>query len=227
MIWRPRQPAYRTNPHLPLADDLYLIALDERTGRYRRPERAVRLALAAALLGELVLAGRLDIRGRRLVVVQQRTRPADPLAATVEHRILAEPGAVPVAGWLDYLAQEYPDKIVSRLRDRGWIIPAVTRRLWSRTVVARPASRDRATDIAWRAPRIANALTGQGVCGWEELLLARLMMILDLLAPVVYDGQIRKAERHVEERIREALPLWALTAVTKAAVDQITLSHRR
>src|SRR6266704_4142496 len=44
-----------------LADDLYLMAHDDRTGKPLLQPRAAGLGLAGALLAELVLAGRIEV----------------------------------------------------------------------------------------------------------------------------------------------------------------------
>jgi hypothetical protein len=46
---------------LRLADDLFLIALDDRTGRFRIEAGALGLGLGAAMLAELYLAGNIAI----------------------------------------------------------------------------------------------------------------------------------------------------------------------
>ncbi|HTX83306.1 MAG TPA: GPP34 family phosphoprotein [Streptosporangiaceae bacterium] len=51
-----------------LADDLYLMAHDERSGRQLLSARAAGLGLAGALLAELVLAGCVGIASGRVAV---------------------------------------------------------------------------------------------------------------------------------------------------------------
>src|SRR5262245_39086723 len=67
-------------------DDLFFIAHDARTGRPRPHPHVLGVALAAGLLGEMVLSGHLFVEDTGLVANRVAGLPDDPLA----HRMLEE-----------------------------------------------------------------------------------------------------------------------------------------
>jgi hypothetical protein len=73
-----------------VADDLYLMAHHEISGRPLLQPRPLGIGLAGALLAELILAGGISLR-RDGAVTAGRGRPADQLASRVRDLILAEP----------------------------------------------------------------------------------------------------------------------------------------
>jgi hypothetical protein len=110
-----------------LADDLYLMAHHERTGRLLLAPRAAGLGLAGGLLGELVLAGALGIRAG--AVIAGPAEPGDALAATVLSQVAAERTVRPVGDWLAVLSRAAPGGVASRLEEAGYLV-AVPARPW-------------------------------------------------------------------------------------------------
>ena len=106
-----------------LADDLYLIAHHERTGRLLLSPRAAGLGLAAALLAELVLAGCVDIAGG-LAGATGAGAPDDGLAAGVLGVLAGEQPPRPVADWLAFLARTAPADVAGRLERAGYLVAA-------------------------------------------------------------------------------------------------------
>src|SRR3954465_3853731 len=97
-----------------LANSYSLIAPDDRTGRSRLHPRATGLGLAAALLGELMLFGRLRAMTGDLYVVSQEP-PGDSLSHTLLDLLLAQPQHKEIRTWLAYLSQEAADQVGERL----------------------------------------------------------------------------------------------------------------
>ncbi|WP_432833158.1 GOLPH3/VPS74 family protein [Dactylosporangium sp. CA-092794] len=111
-----------------LADDFFLIAHDDRTGRSRLSQRAVELGLAGAMLGELILEQRIMIEGARLRVIGHEP-PPDPLAHTNLATMIAEPQHREVRTWLLFLGQTAVDAVGQRLARAGLVEQARVRRL--------------------------------------------------------------------------------------------------
>jgi hypothetical protein len=94
-----------------LADDLYLIAHHDRTGRLLLSPRAAGLGLAGALLAELMLAGAIQITAG--TVTAGPCPPGDALAAGVLGQVAAEQRH-PAQEWLAFLARTAPAKVAGR-----------------------------------------------------------------------------------------------------------------
>ena len=121
-------------PHLAgtgrLADDLYLLAHHERTGRPLLSPRAAGLGLAGALLGELVLAGAVGVCGGEVVTGVGLAE--DALAAEVLGQVAGEDKVRPVGEWLAFLSRTAPGGVVGRLEAAGYLA-AVPARPWRAT----------------------------------------------------------------------------------------------
>ncbi len=87
-----------------LADDLYLMAHHEITGKAHLQPRAAGLGLAGALLAELMLLGNISIRPDG-VMVTDGTPPGDGLARSVLGLVLSEHERHAVQRWLLFLAR--------------------------------------------------------------------------------------------------------------------------
>ena len=87
-----------------VADDLYLLGHDDRSGKPLLQPRALGTGLAGALLTELMLAGCIGLRHDGTVVITRDT----PQDAVQQHPLLKqvadEPGPQPVRSWLRFLA---------------------------------------------------------------------------------------------------------------------------
>jgi hypothetical protein len=87
-----------------LADDLYLMAHHEVSGKPLLQPRAAGLGLAGALLAELVLVGRIRI-GPGGVAVAEPAPTEDALADSVLDLVLGEREPHAVQMWLLFLAR--------------------------------------------------------------------------------------------------------------------------
>ena len=203
-----------------LADDLYLMAHDDRTGRLLLSARAAGLGLAGAVLADLVLAGCVRVAGGQ-VAVTGAAAPGDGLAAGVLGVLASEQPPRPVADWLAFLARTAPADVAARLERAGYLVPVVARP-W-RTARWRPADPDCAfapivrVESALSPGRPADtqgvALAGlAGACG----LGARLALYL---APGAR-ARIEAATAQLGPGLRE------LIAGTQAAVGAALLAHR-
>ena len=131
-----------------IADDLYLMAHDENTGRPLIGPRLLGTGLAAALLAELMLIGGLVLHNSRVggvalnseMVMACRAEIADDLARHVHQVVAVEPRLHPVQVWLEFLAWDAARNVAFRLGQAGYLEQAPRRLPWkaARWVPANP-----------------------------------------------------------------------------------------
>ena len=229
-------PRHRATSHMPvisgaaqlsgtgrIADDLYLLAHHERTGRPHLQPRAVGLGLAGALLAELVLPGAVRI-WRGLVIPGGGPPPSDALAHTALSAVTGEREHHPVRDWLLFLARTAAEDVASRLGEAGFLTRARTAVRWlGRTHRWVPADPDSAFAPLVRVKAAVDArgpVPVQMCCwggwrprvGWTTRCLCTCRPRLAL---------------HLEEAASYLDPdLRALVAATQTAVESALLAHR-
>jgi hypothetical protein len=204
-----------------LADDLYLLAHHDMTGKPHLQPRAAGLGLAGALLAELALAGAAGIVAGA-VMADQRAQPEDRLGRDVLGLIAAESKWHPVQDWLAFLSRTAADDVAARLASAGYLVPARSRRPRR---AARWAPAD--ADCAF-APftRVKSALHSSGPPDPQAVTLAGLAAACGLgprLALYLPPG--------TRDRIDALVPLLdpglaEVITQTQAAVDAALLAHR-
>ena len=112
-----------------LADDLYLLAHHEVTGKPHLQPRAAGLGLAGALLAELMLSGKIYLRPGRIIVAD-RSPPRDGLAQSVLRLVVSEPGQLAARDWLLFLARTTAEDVALRLEQSGYLTRISPRRPW-------------------------------------------------------------------------------------------------
>jgi hypothetical protein len=204
-----------------LADDLYLLAHDDATGRPFLQPRAAGLGLAGALLGELVLAGRIGLRAGGIEILSP-TPPEDGLARHVLGLALREREWHPVRDWLIFLAVTAEQDVARRLEHAGYLMQASSRlpRRAGRWIPADP-------DCAF-APlvRVRTALDPARRTSMTDAALAGLAAACGLGVRILPYGP-PGARRLLDQSVLRLDPdLRELVAQTQAAVDGVVLSHR-
>jgi hypothetical protein len=207
-----------------LADDLFCIGHRHRNGRARVHPRACALGLAAALLAELVLYGRLEIRDGDVRVLRSEP-PPDALAHTTLDLLLGQPQHRPVRTWLAYLAASATDSVGQRLTRAGVMQCVRQRRLLGTRDVYLPVDGIRA---ALPEVRLARALTGGAALGEADAVLAGLVAVTGLARHVLWDPVTYDAGYTHLLRTLACLPpsMSALVALTEAAVGDAVLAPR-
>lgn len=204
-----------------VADDLYLLAHHEVSGRPQLAPRAVGLGVAGGLLAELMLAGAIGIWPDGTIVAGLSS-PRDGLARSVQGRVLGEQGRCPARDWLLFLARTAPADVAGRLAEAGYLTRASSRRRWrgQRWVPVHP-------DCAF-APvnRVLSVLDPARPVTGENAALAGLAAACGL-GPRVLMYAPPKARRGLEDAAGQLPPgLRDLIAWTRAAVDSAVLCHR-
>src|SRR6266536_1177305 len=103
-----------------VADDVYLMAHHDLTGKPLLQPRPLGLGLAGGLLAELMLGGSIGLRYEGAVLVG-RTWPGDDLTRRVRDQIAAEPEPRPLTEWLAYLARTAAPDVAARLEHAGYL----------------------------------------------------------------------------------------------------------
>jgi hypothetical protein len=109
-------------PALRLADELFLIGLDEFTGKAHSAPHLLDTALAGAALGELLFEGRITIDNGSVYVLDDRPwrEPlTDLIAAEIAGRGNGHPGRL----WLKFLREQCQirERVGNRLAAAGWV----------------------------------------------------------------------------------------------------------
>jgi hypothetical protein len=203
-----------------VADDLWLLAHSDVSGKPFVQPRALGLGLAGGLLSELVLAGALSVRHDDIAVV--RRPPPDELLVRVVRQVVAEPEAHPVADWLAYLARTAPADVAERLAASGYLAQAKSLLPW-RDGRWRPTDRDSAFSPVLR---VRAALDASRPLAIYDAVLAGLADACGLgfrLAPYAPARPLQPL-RHAVAQLAPGLQ--ELISRTRVAVDSAVLAHR-
>lgn len=205
-----------------LADDLYLMAHNDVTGRPYLQPRATGIGLAGALLAELAMAGSIEVTPQA-VTVTSPAAPGERLAGDVLGLIGGERDRHPAGEWLHYLAHSAPADVARRLAESGYLTGTSSRLPWraGRWVPAdsdcafMPLNRARlALDTSRPVTTQTAALAGLATaCGLETRLLA-------------YAPPARGRRSPQEAAALLPVPLRELVAQTQATVDSAVLAQR-
>lgn len=205
-----------------LADDFFLIAHDDRSGKARLSQRAVELGLAGAMLGELVLEQRILCEGPLLRVIN-RDPPHDPLAHTNLATMIAEPQHREIRTWLAFLGQTAVDAIGGRLARTGLVERVETRRLLRTTTRWMP------TDVnlpAGRVVRLRRVLTGADQMRVADTTLAGLAQATGLSGHLMWDTDPGSVRRLQQAATTLPPPLRDLVLQVESAIGDAVMSQR-
>jgi hypothetical protein len=112
-----------------IADDLYLIAHHEVSGKPHLQPRALGLGLAGALLAELILTGTITVT-TAAVTATGHARAGDQLTQRIADQMAAEPQQHRVDTWLAFLGRTAAADVAARLAHAGYLARASARRTW-------------------------------------------------------------------------------------------------
>ncbi|WP_067500808.1 GPP34 family phosphoprotein [Actinoplanes sp. TFC3] len=208
---------------VPLADDLYLAAHDTVRGRCVLTPATLGLGLSSAVLAELILLRRLDLRDERLVVLDDR--PPPDLATTAVLGQLVREQRRGVRDWIAYLSTGVAADLISRRLTRAGLVQRIaTRGLFGTRLRYVPAD----TVVTGRpGSRIRVAAERRELLGVPDLVLAGLVFAtgLDQHVLVALDPRGRD---HLFDQLRRRLPepLHLLVGHAEAAVGDAVMARR-
>ncbi|MCW6010528.1 GPP34 family phosphoprotein [Micromonospora sp. CPCC 205371] len=188
----------------PLADELFLVGHDEYTGKPTGNAGVLASALAGAVLGELLLDGRLTIVEGG-VAVQAARAYGEKATDAVLGEVCRQGDRRPVRHWVGYLRGDVRDVVARRLVATGLV-----RREQPRGLARRGHTRYPAYDpqrYAEPRRRLAQALAGQGPMDAQLAALAALAGIAGLVPDPT--------------RVRENLP-WVLRDLVSGVDEAVS-----
>lgn len=211
-----------------LADEFYLIAHEEQTGRSRIHQRATGLGLAAGLIGELILMYRVRVIGGELCVVD-REPPGEELANSVLGLFVAQPQHRDLRTWLAFLAQEATGWVGERLLRAGIVEPVRRRKLLSSQKVYMPMDWRQRNRVVWSSVRLANLLVRGRPIEIPDQLLAGLVHATGLTRHVLWNVEVHRPGLANLSAVVESLPadLHELVEHTEACVGSVLVAGRR
>jgi Golgi phosphoprotein 3 (GPP34) len=203
-----------------IADDLYLMAHHETSGKPFLQPRPLGIGLAGALLAELMLGGHV-LAAPDSTVTAGPTLPSDDLTRQVRDQIAGEPEPHVVLEWLLFLGQSAAGGVGRRLERARYLIRVGGRVPWraprwvptdpdwafAPLLRARPAT-DPARPLTAHAAILAGLAAG---CGLQFRL----------------DQYLPAAGRSIEQAVSLLTPdLQQLDGAVQAAVAGAVLAHR-
>ncbi len=204
-----------------LADDLYLLAHHEITGKPHLQPRAAGLGLAGALLAELTLSGKIYFQADQIVVAD-RSPPEDGLARSVLGLLVSEPEQHAPRDWLLFLARTAAQDVALRLEQSGYLTRISSRRPWrgQRWI---PVDSDCAFAPFLRAKSALDSskpVTAQNAALAGLAAACGLGRQMALYLPPKAHHRLQEAAQQLHPSLRD------LITQTQAAVDSALLSHR-
>jgi hypothetical protein len=156
---------------IPLAEELLLLAYDDRTGKATGSRIGLDLGMAAAVLVDLALAGRVAYVDGFLKVADP-SPIGDPIADAVLAKVAAEEPHTP-AQWLQRLRHRLRTRVLEDLVTRG-VVQDVDETQMGVIHVHRYPTTDHAYEAEIRK-RLADALIADGICDERTAALATLL----------------------------------------------------
>jgi hypothetical protein len=201
-----------------VADDLYLLAHDDLTGRPFVQPRALGLGLAGGLLAELTLTGHISVWHGQVVTLG-RAVPAEGLARHLLGVLAGEREHHPVRDWLLFAGRTAADNVAHRLAAAGYLARAGGRWRGQRWV---PADADSAFSPMLRVRAALDASRPLAIYGAVLAGLADACGLGFHLAPYA-----PRPARPLPHAVAQLPPsLHDLIAHTRTAVDSAVLTHR-
>jgi hypothetical protein len=199
-----------------LAEELLLLGLDPVKGTVvNNARRELLVGLAGALVGELALAGLVDLSGKRFIAVGGP--PGDPLLAAVHQALAQSTGrrAADQLRGLDKAIGGIWSRLVDGLADRG-VLGRDRGRVFLVTVTRHPVLQPAVREELLERVRAAAAGEGQLEPRTAVVLaLAGPSRLLEVVAP-------DKASRHhAKRRIETATELTPVTPVVKKVIAEM------
>ncbi len=121
-----------------LADELFLVGHDQYSGKPQISDSVLDTGLAGAVLGELVLAGRILIGDETNITVSDQRPYGERVSDAAMAEVLKQREVHPVRAWVEYLRDHARTMVAPRLLQTG-LIERVQSRSLLKQVVRFPA----------------------------------------------------------------------------------------
>ncbi|MEU4550988.1 GOLPH3/VPS74 family protein [Micromonospora violae] len=167
-----------------LAEELLLLAYDDTTGKATMPRISLDLGMAAAVLVDLALAGRIAYDDGSLTVIDP-TPTGEPFSDDVLNRIAADTPHTP-ASWVQRLRHGLRDRILADLCRQGVVRDIDETELGFIHVHRYPVV-DSSVEAETRQ-RLAEALTGSAAPDERTAALATLVVVLRMESALGVSG---------------------------------------
>lgn len=147
---------------LTLAEELLLIILDDSSGKFFASAKpfAIDIAIAASLIMELTLKGRIDTDSEKLFVISTAPTGNQILDDTLAE-ISAEKASLPTSAWITRIGKKgesLNQLIIQSLVDRGVLMSVEKRLLWVfKTRVYPPTSGIEEREVRARVMQLINS----------------------------------------------------------------------
>ncbi|MBL7261355.1 GOLPH3/VPS74 family protein [Paractinoplanes lichenicola] len=204
-----------------LGDDLFRMVHRSSDGACLLDERMAGFAMAAALLGELTVAGRLTVNAGLVHVLDQRA-PADVVAHSVLDQVVRERAEHPVRTWLVYLGDSAYVEVAGRMARAGHVEKQLSRRWWNRKMRYVPTDMNAA---GWPWARLTDALRRSEPLQMFDLLLGGLAVATDLHCSALV-GDAGPFASAISSQLKAApAPVRELVALTRAAAGDAVITR--
>ncbi len=216
---------------LSLAEELLLITLDDESGRLLDSIKpfAFEIAIAASLIMELSLKGKLDSDAEKLFVVS-----ADPTGNTILDEALTEitteKNSLSTSDWLNRFARkgdDFSDQIIESLVTKGVLQLVEKRLLWVLKTRAYPAT----SGIEEREvrARIMHLLNSDEIPNPNDALLVGLLSATGIMSRLLSVSELARLQSRIDqianlEEISRSLSA-AIQEAWELIISQVPLIH--
>ncbi|MEU4215859.1 GPP34 family phosphoprotein [Actinoplanes sp. NPDC026623] len=204
------------------ADDLFFVALDDRSGLLRVHGDLVGAALAGALLVELAVGKWIEVNDDLVKpsteALRQRTVPWDALAHKVLDTVLGQRDPLPSREWIAFLADGAEREVADRLARANLISVQRRRRALSMCTFYQPAEKNTA---AWPRARLSEHCRVRRELDHRDIVLAGLCHASGLLHNVLDGapaGTYEQAIQQVYTRLAASASVVALLDAVESTV---------
>jgi hypothetical protein len=210
---------------LRLGDEFFLSAHRDYDGRPRLSQSALTLGLAAALLAELAMHGRIRISPRKLeLTVVNPEPPPDATAHAVLDQLDAEPSVADLTTWLLFLGRTSHQRVAERLVRARMVREVGGGPPWRRVCLYPPIDPN---DALFPAVRVAGLALRRQPFDPPDAVLVGLAAATGLDRHMLQDVD-NAGRQHLRAEVEKLpQPLWCLLAETKTAVGSAVLNRRR
>ncbi|MEV0453608.1 GOLPH3/VPS74 family protein [Catellatospora methionotrophica] len=178
-------------PELALADELFVMGHDEYNGKPRINHDVLSVGLAAAALGELLIADTLTVDGGRITGWTAR-QSGDPVVDELVAQLQKVGPGHRLHQWVEHLRGDIKELVAYRLVGHGLVKRATSRGFTGRVQVRFPATDP--TEATRSVVRLGFLLTRPGDFDPQSALLACLATAVDLsiVAPTLSPSTVRQ-----------------------------------